>query len=127
MAELPYIQVSGPRLDYYSRIIAQNLPVYSEDELFATWDVARSPDEKIEAILRLGIAADSQPRDSYLHRIRQGLEDPAPEVRSAALVAFSYHPRDQLKAVVERICDEDPDDDARQRARVILATNELQR
>ena len=122
MAELPYIQISGPRLDDYSRIITQNLPVYSEDELFAAWDAANSLDEKIDAILRLGITADAPPADRYLHRIRQGLEDPAPEVRSATLVAFSYHPRDELKAVVERIRDEDPDDDARQRAQVILDT-----
>lgn len=122
MAELPYVQVSGPRMDYYSRIITQNLPVYSEAELFAAWDAANSADEKIDAILRLGITADSQPTEPYLHRIRQGLEDPAPEVRSAALVAFSYHPWDELKAVVERIRDEDPDDDAQKRARVLLDT-----
>src|ERR1043165_146382 len=45
MTELPYIQVSGPQLDKYSKIISQNLPVYSEDELLATWDTAGSMDE----------------------------------------------------------------------------------
>jgi hypothetical protein len=122
MAELPYVQVSGPRVDYYSKLIIDNLPVYSGDELLAAWDSASSIDEKIDAILRLGVTAATEPTEPYLSRLRRALEDPAPEVRSAALVAFSYHPSDALRSVVERIRSEDSDDDARQRAQVILDT-----
>lgn len=122
LSEIPYIQISGPQLDYYSRVIEQGLPVYSRDELFFTWDTANSIDDKIDAVLRLGIAASGQPSDPYLSRIRQGLEDAAPEVRSAALVAFSYNLWDSLKPVIEQIRDQDSDSDARDRARLVLDT-----
>jgi hypothetical protein len=120
LAELPYIQVSGPRLDHFSRLIAESLPVYSEDEIFSTWDTASAMDDKIDAILRVGVVSEPEPSEPYLSRIRQAIEDPAPEVRAAGLVAFSYHPWDALKPLVEKIRDADPDDDARERARVIL-------
>jgi hypothetical protein len=122
LAEVPYIQIAGPRAEYFTQLITQALPFYSEEELFATWDTARSLEDKIDAILRLGVASDTQPSDPYLTRIRQALEDAAPEVRSAGLVAFSYNPWDEMKPLVEKIRDEDPDADARDRARIILDT-----
>lgn len=120
LTELPYIQIAGPQAEHYSQLITRNLPVYSEAELFSTWDEARSLDDKIDAILRLGVASTAGPPEPYLIRIRQALEDAAPEVRSAGLTAFSYNPWQELRPVIERIRDEDTDDDAQSRARVIL-------
>jgi len=122
LAEIPYIQISGPQRELYSRVIANGLSVFSEQELVATWDTATSLEDKIDAILRIGITADQQPSEPYLARIRQALEAAEPEVRSAGLVAFSYHPWVVLRPLIERIRDHDSYSDARDRARIILET-----
>jgi hypothetical protein len=120
LAEMPYIQVAGPQAEYFAHLIEANLPVYSSDEVLAAWDSASSVDDKIDAILRVGLAANATPSPPYLERIRAGLLDAAPEVRSAALTAYSYHPWNELRDVVEQIWRQDVDEDARARARVIV-------
>ena len=122
MVELPFIQVGGPNLDFFARLVETNLPVFTEAELFSTWDEADELEDKIDAILRIGVASDDAPTEPYVSRIRAALEDPAPEVRAAGLVALSYHPWDALKPLVEQIRDGDPDEDAQLRAKVMLDT-----
>jgi hypothetical protein len=120
LAELSYIQVGGPDLEKYSRIIVDGLPVFSENELFSSWDKADSIDQKIDAIHRLGVAADGQPAEPYSSRIRQALTDSDPDVRAAGLVAFSYNLWGGMKLIIENIRDNDPDEDLQMRARVAL-------
>jgi hypothetical protein len=120
LAEMPYIQVAGPQAEHFARLIEANLPVYSPDEVLAAWDSASSIEDKIDALLRVGLAANATPSPTYVERIRAGLLDAAPEVRSAALTAYSYHPWNELRDVVERIGRQDADEDARERARVIV-------
>ncbi len=120
LAEIPYIQIAGPQAEHYSQLLVRGLPVFSEVELFATWDTASTLEDKIDAVLRLGVASNIEPSPPYVERIRQAFGDPAPEVRAAGLTAFAYHPWEELRSIVENMKDADADGDVRDRARVIL-------
>jgi hypothetical protein len=120
LADLPYIQVSGPQAERYSALITQGLSVYSEEELFSTWDAAVSSDDKIDAVVRLGVACYDQPLEPYMRRIRQALEDSDPAVRDAGLVAFSYSPWAPMKPLVQMLRAADPDAGVQYRAQLLL-------
>jgi len=120
LAGVPFLQTAGPKRDEASEVIRKCLPVYSEDELFALWDNANDMESKMDAILALGVAAEPGPTGEHIRRIGEALTDEDPNVRSAGLVALSYNPPAALKPLVVAIRDGDPDEDSKERARIIL-------
>lgn len=120
LADLCYLQIAGPRGERYTELFKGRFPFFSEDELFSSWDSAASMDDKIDAIVRIGISSFDQPPEPYTRRIRQALEDSEPAVRDAGLVAFSYAPQESLRPLVQRLRDSDPDGGVQQRARLLL-------
>jgi len=120
LAELCYLQITGPRGERYSELFKERFSFFSADELFSNWDGAASVDDKIDAIVRLGVASYGQPPEPYMRRIRLAIEDSDPAVRDAGLVAFSYSPWEPMKPLVQKLRDADPDAGVQQRARFLL-------
>jgi hypothetical protein len=120
LAQLSYIQIVGPKSDLYTRLFKDRFSFFSKDELFSRWDAASAIDDKIDAIVRLGVISYDQPPEPYMSRIRQAFEDADPAVRDAGLVAFSYNPWEPMKPVLKKLRDEDPDIGVQKRARLLL-------
>jgi hypothetical protein len=120
LADLCYLQIAGPRGRQYTELFKGRIPFFTEDELFSSWDSAASVDDKIEAIVRIGISSYDQPPEPYVRRIREALEDSEPAVRDAGLVAFSYAPHEPLRPLIQQLRDCDPDAGVQQRARLLL-------
>jgi hypothetical protein len=120
LAGLSYLQITGPKGELYTKLFKERYSFLSEDELFSNWDSAGSVDDKIDAIVRLGVASYDQPPEPYIHRIRQALGDTEAAVRDAGLVAFSCSPWAPLKPLVQTLRDADPDAGVQQRARLLL-------
>jgi|SRR5215510_9822970 len=120
-AQLRYLQLAGPKADRYAKVFKDKFSFFSEEELFSSWDTATSSvDDRIDAIVRIGIASYDQPPESYMSRIRQALGDSEPAVRDAGVVAFSYNPWQPMKSHIEELRDHDPDPDVQARARLLL-------
>ena len=123
LAEVSYLQISGHKRDAYVQLFKDKFAFLSEDELFAHWDQAvngNDPDEKIDAIVRIGIAMFDQAPAPYIHRIAAALRDPSSAVRDAGLVAFSYAPWPEMKTQIEDLHVNDPDSGVRECARLLL-------
>jgi hypothetical protein len=120
LARLSYLQIAGPRSGPYLKLFKDKFSFFSEDEMFSSWDGATSVDNKIDAIVRLGVASYDQPPEPYMSRIGQALDDGDPAVRDAGLVAFSYNPWAPMRPQIERLRDHDPDAGVQQRARLLL-------
>ena len=120
LARLSYLQISGPRSEPYIKLFREKLSLFSEEEMFSSWDGASTTDDKIEAIVRLGVASLDQPPEPYMSRITQALDDPDPAVRDAGLVAFSHSPWAPMRSRIEQLRDGDPDPGVQQRARLLL-------
>jgi len=120
LARLSYLQISGPKSEPYVKLFKEKLSLFAEDEMFSSWDGASSTDEKIEAIVRLGVASFDQPPEPYMSRIAQALDDADPAVRDAGLVAFSHSPWAPMRARIEQLRDRDPDPGVQKRAGLLL-------
>ena len=120
LARLSYLQLSGPRSEPYVKLFKEKLSLFSEEEVLSSWDDASSTDDKIDAIVRLGVASYDQPPEPYMRRIQLALEDSDPAVRDAGLVAFSHSPWEPMKPLVERLRDTDTDAGVQKRARLLL-------
>jgi sugar phosphate isomerase/epimerase len=102
------------------KLFKEKLALFTEEEMLSSWDGASSTDEKIEAIVRLGVASFDQPPEPYMSRIAQALDDADPAVRDAGLVAFSHSLWTQMRSRIEQLRDRDPDPGVQQRARLLL-------
>jgi len=102
------------------KVFKEKLSLFSEEEIFSSWDGASSTDDKIEAIVRLGVASFDQPPEPYMTRITQALDDADPAVRDAGLVAFSHSPWAPMRSRIEHLRDRDPDPGVQQRARLLI-------
>jgi hypothetical protein len=120
LAGVPYVQITGPAREATATEIANSIPVYSREELFEAWDRAGDVDDKVDAILALGVAAPTDPSEEFSRRLREALADEDPDIHSAALVAASYNCWDELRPLVEKIRDAEPLTDAGKRAQIML-------
>jgi len=119
-----YFTIDGPHEAEVAEEIRSVIESYTEPELLAWWDrgaASNDIDDKVDAVLFLGVGTPATPTDDYLNRIRAALADPDKDVRNAAIVASGYADWPVFKPDLERIADSDPDETARQRAAVVVA------
>jgi hypothetical protein len=120
LAMLSYLDIAGPRAEPYIRVFSEAFAFLSLAEMLSDWDSATLVDDKIDAIVRLGISAYSQPPEQFMSRIGAALDDDEPAVRDAGLVAFSYSPWEPLAERIQHLRDHDADAKVRHRARLLL-------
>src|SRR5262245_37313296 len=86
---LHYFTIWGPAERELADQLRAKIESYSEDELLAWWDRAAASgdvDDKVDAVLFIGVGAPSTPAEPYITRLRAGLADPDVDVRNAAIV-----------------------------------------
>jgi hypothetical protein len=120
---IKFCSVVGPNQDRIAAEIRGEVEPWTDQELFAWWDRGVEKDDvddRVDAVLFLGINTSEQPDDNYVSRICTGLHDPDKDVRNAAVAAAAYADWRVFKADLARIADTDPDGKARERARYVL-------
>jgi hypothetical protein len=98
-------------------------------ELFAWWDrgvASGDVDDRVDAVLFLGVNSPEAPRDEYTSRIRSALVDEDKDVRNAAVTAVGYTDWSIFRPDIERVAATDADPKARERARFLLKAWEEQ-
>src|SRR6266542_4382826 len=122
-AGIHFCSVVGPDQDRIAAEIRGELDPWTDQELFAWWDRGVEKDDvddRVDAVLFLGIDSPEQPHDDYVTRICAGLQDPDKDVRNAAVAAAAYGDWRVFKAHLARMADTEPDGKARERARYVL-------
>jgi hypothetical protein len=122
-AGIHFFHVRGPDEERIAADLREEFDAWTAPELFAWWDrgVAKEDvDDRVDAVLFLGVNTPYQPEEEYVKRIRAGLADPEKDVRNAAVAATAYADWRVFRPDLERLADTDPDDQARRSARYIL-------
>lgn len=123
LAGIKFISILGPHPESLVDGVRAEFSAWSDEELFAWWDRAAQSadvDDKVDAVLFLGVNTPRAPHDAYVRRLRAGLGDPDKDVRNAAVVAAAFADWRLLTDDLARIARSDPDDKARERAQRVL-------
>ncbi len=118
-----YFVISGPKQEHVADEIRKEFNSRTELDVLAWWDrgVAKSDvDDRVDAVLFLGVSSPESPREEYTSRIRAALLDEDKDVRNAAVAAVGYTDWSSFRPEVEHIAAADPDPTARERARILL-------
>jgi hypothetical protein len=118
-----HLTVWGPAEREVAQELSATFDAYTLGELLRWWDRAVSAhdvDDKVDAVLFLGVGAPSTHDDEIAERLRIALCDPDKDVRNAAIVAVEYADWSVFAPELEAIAARDPDEIARARARAVL-------
>jgi len=122
-AGIHFFHVVGPDQERIAAELRKEFDPWTAPELFAWWDRGVEKDDvddRVDAVLFLGVNTPHRPDEEYVKRIRAGLMDPDKDVRNAAVAATAYSDWRVFKPELERVADTDADDQARKAARYIL-------
>jgi hypothetical protein len=122
-AGIHFFQVVGPDQERIAAELRKEFDPWTEPELFAWWDRGvemDDVDDRVDAVLFLGVNTPEEPREEYAKRIRAGLADPDKDVRHAAVAATAFADWRVFRPDLELVADADPDDATRRAARYIL-------
>ncbi|MEU4428723.1 HEAT repeat domain-containing protein [Actinoplanes sp. NPDC024001] len=117
---IPYVEFRSRVPNVISTILSEvrdELRVFTSAELLEAVRDEPAPDELPRALLHLGLAAPPRFSDDYFDEIYDGLENPDPTVRRAAVWATVYTEWPEWVPVVGPLSEEDPDDEVRRLAR----------
>jgi hypothetical protein len=118
-----YFVISGLDQEPVAEGIRKDFNARRGADLLAWWDrgVANGDvDDRVDAVLFLGVDSPEMPREDYASRIRAGLTDDDKDVRNAAIAAAGYAEWRMLRPDIERIATADPDSTASKRAKLLL-------
>jgi hypothetical protein len=118
-----YVTAHGPREVEVAALLSERLNCWTDPEMFTLWDqgVANDDvDDRVDAVLLLGVSAPMQPELGYQERLLAALGDDDSDVRNAAVQATTCRGWPVFRPVLERLRDEDVDEVVRQRASIIL-------
>lgn len=119
----PYFVISGPAQERVANEIRKEFNARKGSELLALWDrgvASGDVDDRVDAVLFLGVDSPEAPREEYTTRIRSALADEDKDVRNAAVAAAGYADWRSFRPDIERIAAVDTDPTARERARLLL-------
>jgi hypothetical protein len=122
VTKLKYTLVEGEDPDEIEVVIeelAETIPVYTDDEILALYPNAKTPEERVQAVHRVGVAAPGRRDDRFFSVLSAAASAPEPAVRRAAIKAVPYagwpERQDLLRNLVA-----DPDEDVRRDAGLLL-------
>ena len=119
----PYFVISGPEQERVADGIRDEFNPRKGSELLAWWDrgvASGDVDDRVDAVLFLGVGSPETPREEYTSRIQSALVDEDKDVRNAAVVAVGYTNWRTFRPDIERVAATDLDPTARERARLLL-------
>jgi hypothetical protein len=122
-AGIKFIAVLGNNKEAIGADIRNEFEHWTELELFSWWDRAvetGDADDKVDAVLFLGVNTPEQQVAGYVDRIRAALGDGDKDVRNAAVAAVAYADWRVFCEDLEQVVASDADDAARERATMIL-------
>jgi hypothetical protein len=120
---IKFYTVLGEKREALAAEIRKEVEHWTELELLSWWDRAvesGDTDEKVVAVLFLGVGATEHPQPEYVQRIKEGLLDADKDVRSAAVAAVAYANWRLFWDDLLQIVASDPSAAARQRAAAII-------
>lgn len=123
LVKFPYLVVKGEAADVEREVAAarQALKFHSEDEVL---DYARRADtraQKMESLAFVGVTAPQTHDTRYLEALKRGMEDADASVRKSAVWMSGYPAWPELRPLLEKVAEEDPDESVRNGTRSILA------
>jgi hypothetical protein len=98
----------------------KRLAVWQPDELLAAVDEATAPVDRAVAVIRSGLGSPDEFDDRFFRRIRDSMSHPDRRIREAALYATAYSAWPQYLPLLERAAHEDPDEERRNDARILV-------
>lgn len=108
-----YALLDGERTDDYSAQLEEDLPTIGAGRA-TDWLGEAQGDERVTAISHLAVAADPHAEDAaQLEAYRAALDDPDPDVRSAAAIGAAYLVWPGLLEPLRRLASGDEDADVR--------------
>ena len=117
----PYVVIDGKDIEKAAEAIKSHFEIYSPSEIFQIIEnTSTTVPEKIEAVLRLGVAAPQEFDPEFFRVFQIAFNDPAPTVRSAALQAWTYVGWKEFVPILEKIKIEDPNETIRSEAELML-------
>jgi hypothetical protein len=118
-----YFIIVGLAQERVADVIRNEFNAREISELFARWDrgvASGTADDRVDAVLFLGVDSPETPREEYTSRIRSALVDEHKDVRNAAVAAVGYTDWSIFRPDVQRVAATDVDPKARERARFLL-------
>ena len=122
-AGIHHLCIVGPDQEKIADEIKKDFNPWTAPELFAWWDRAVADDDvddRVDAVLFLGVQSPEDPQQEYAVRIQAALGDDDKDVRNAAVAAAAYTDWRVFRKQLEQIADHDPDEKARERARYVV-------
>ncbi|MCB9647447.1 MAG: HEAT repeat domain-containing protein [Deltaproteobacteria bacterium] len=120
---LRIIAVTGPRSDEVADLLRERLDAWPRQAMLELWarGVAEDDvDDRVDAVLLLGVCAPATEDPELASPIQDALEDANEDVRNAAIVAVTFPGWERFRPMLEHIAANDPDEVARQRAQLVL-------
>jgi len=113
-------------VDALARLAEERLDTWSLDELLIAVDQPAEPLDRARAMIRAGVGAPEGFDQRFFDRISAATTDPDPMVREAALYATAYSPYPKYRAILELAAREDPDQQRRDDAWILLESFDTQ-
>jgi hypothetical protein len=121
--QLLQMQLEGPGKEAVAEQIRERVPTYSAEEMPAFFDAIDDPDDEGEMAEALNILAAVAPmtaEPALLQLFRRGFTHPEPLVRERAAFDTMALRWPELRPDLQRLVDEDPDEDVRETAQAAL-------
>ena len=117
---LAYLIIVGPRARQVAEVARRRLKVFTVDEILEEAGRAKSRDDWIYVVYELAAAAPAEPDPRIVQVLERALEHDDRDVRRAAMVAMAYMEWKELRPLLERVNEKDPDPGVKKMARVTL-------
>lgn len=117
----PYLVVSGADVHHIASLLAERLPVYTPDELLNSALDASTHNDQVRAINRLAIGFVNFDPSAYTIIMTFALQAQNPLLREAAVNSIAYRAWPHFRPLLERIVAEDPAENVRRKATLLLA------
>jgi HEAT repeat protein len=101
-------------------VIRRHLKVFTVDEILEEAKRAKTRDDWIYVAYELAAAAPGDYDPRVVQVLERALESESPDVRRAAIIAMGYLEWPQLRPLLERVREKDPDPAVHNEARVML-------
>jgi HEAT repeats len=120
VAKLSYVIVIGDDVAATVARVKNVMTVCDRDVALKMLDQAKTREQRLNALLQLGIVAPQQFDEVVFNHLTQAMSDKDPEFRRTAVWLVGYTAWPQFKEPLEKLAKSDPDDEVRGDAEILL-------
>jgi hypothetical protein len=118
--DLNYFLLQGEHQPQVAGAIREDVETVGRDELRSMLDRAEESDEFLSALTMAAVSAPPEFDTEVFEWLERGFTHPRPPVRQAAAILTAYPGWPEFRAPLERLANEDEDDEVRQAAEAML-------